>query len=275
VLRRLLRSPRFWLGGALVAVLVLVALLAPLLAPHSPQAIQLAWRLSPPGVHGFALGSDTFGRDVLSRVLYGARISLTVGLLSVALAAVTGVLLGATAGFFGGWADLVLVRVIDVLLSFPVILLAMLMVATIGPGLGQMIFAVALANMPRFARVARASAKGLAATEFVTAAEAQGGGRWFILFRHVIPNLLATVLVLASLSVGSAMLTEAGLSFLGLGVPPPAPTWGGIVHDGTQVLDHAPWIALGGGLPILLAVLGFNLLGDALRDTLDPKLEGR
>lgn len=269
--RRLWKSGQARFGAALILLLVLAALLAPWLAPADPNAQQLVHRYAPPLTHGFLLGSDDFGRDLLSRVLYGARVSLTVGVASVLAAALAGLLVGATAGFLGGVTDVVIVRVIDLFLMFPVILLALLMVATVGPGTGNIIFAIAVANAPRFARVARASALGVARMEFVTAAVSSGASRVAILFRHIIPNIVSPVLVMASLSVGSAILTETGLSFLGLGIQPPTPTWGGIVRSGAQVLDHAPWVALAGGLPIMLAILGFNLFGDALRDAIDAK----
>lgn len=271
VVRRLWRSGDARFGAGLVLVLVLAAILAPVLAPMDPYAQALRYRFSPPLTHGFLLGSDDFGRDLLSRVLYGARVSLAVGVASVAAASAVGLLVGASAGFLGGLVDLVVMRVVDILLTFPVILLALLMVATVGPGTGNIIFAIAVANAPRFARVARAAALGVSRSEFVTAAVASGASRTAILVRHVLPNVASPVLVMASLTIGSAILTESGLSFLGLGIQPPTPTWGGIVRSGAQVLDHAPWVALSGGVPIMLAILGFNLFGDALRDALDAK----
>lgn len=272
MLRRLRRSSQAWFGAGLVGALVLTALLAPWLSPRNPDAQNLLLRFSPPLTHGFLLGSDDFGRDLLSRVLFGGRVSLLVGILSVVLAGAAGTVLGVAAGFLRGVVDLVISRLVDIMLMFPVMILALLLIASVGPGTGNIIVAIALANTPRFARVARAAAMEVAAMEFVTAAVASGASRGRILVRHVMPNVVSPIVVMASLSVGSAILTETGLSFLGLGIQPPTPTWGGIVRSGAQVLGSAPWVALSGGIPIMLAVLGFNLLGDAVRDAADVKL---
>ena len=274
--RRLLRRhPSLALGGAVVLLVVLLAILAPLLAPRDPTAQSLLRRLSAPGANGYILGADDFGRDLLSRLLYGARVSLVVGLLSVALGALLGLLLGLAAGFYRGWVDAVIVRFLDVLLTFPPILLAIAVVAAAGSGLANVIAALAVTNVPRFARVVRASTLGTRETEYVSAARVIGASDGRILSRHIVPNILSPVIVIATLNIGAAILTEASLSFLGLGVAPPTPTWGGIIQSGTQQLEKAPWIALSAGVAIMITVLGFNLLGDGIRDALDPRLKER
>lgn len=263
------------LGGAVVLVIVAMAILAPALAPRDPTAQSLVRRLSPPGTNGYLLGSDDFGRDLLSRLLYGARVSLVVGLGAVGVGALVGLALGVIAGFRRGWLDALIVRFLDVLLTFPPILLAIAIVAAAGAGLGNVIAAIALTNVPRFARVVRASTLSVRETEYVVAARVLGASDFRILVRHVVPNILSPVIVIATLNVGAAILTEASLSFLGLGVGPPTPTWGGIVQSGTQQLERAPWIALSAGAAIMAAVLGFNLVGDGIRDILDPRLKER
>lgn len=256
-------------------LILLVALLAPALAPRDPTAQSLLRRLSAPGASGYLLGADEFGRDILSRLLWGARVSLLVGLSAVGIGAAVGMLLGLLAGFYRGWIEAVIVRLLDVLLTFPPILLAIAIVAAAGSGLLNVITAIAVTNVPRFARVVRASTLSAREAEYVSAARVIGAPDWRILAGHVVPNILSPAIVIATLNIGAAILTEASLSFLGLGVAPPTPTWGGMIQGGTQQLERAPWIALSAGAAIMLTVLAFNLLGDGIRDVLDPRLKER
>lgn len=265
-------GPRF--GLAIVVLLVLVALFAPLLSPHDPRAIALENELLGPSA-AHPLGTAENGVDVLSQVLYGARISLFVGLFATLISAVFGTLLGAWAGHVGGLADEALMRVVDVLLAFPGILLAIFITAVLGPSLGNVILALCATSWTGYARLARAQVLSLREREFVLAARAMGATDGRILFGHLLPNLLGPVVVQATFGIPGAMLAEASLSFLGLGVPPGTPSWGALIDQGTQYLLVAPHVALIPGLAIAIAVLGFNLLGDGLRDRLDPRASRR
>lgn len=271
LLRRLLRNPALMAGAVLILAITLAAVFAPALATHAPNEQSLIHRLRPPGHEGHLLGTDHFGRDVFSRVLYGARISLQVGVLAVALSGVIGCLLGIVSGYFGGAVDLVIGRVIDTIMAFPNILLALAIVAALGPSLTNSIVAIGVASSPRFARVARAAAMSIREREFVSAAVALGARDEAIVLRHVLPNIVSPLIVITSLAIGNAILTEASLSFLGLGVAPPTATWGAMITDGKQFMDVAPWISVVSGCAIMLAVLGFNLFGDGLRDVLDVR----
>jgi len=258
------------LGLAIVGLLLLVAIFAPWLSPHDPQAIALERELLPPSA-AHPLGTAENGVDVLSQVLWGARVSLLVGILATAISAVFGTLLGAWAGQVGGLWDETLMRVVDVLLAFPGILLAIFVTAVLGPSLANVIFALCATGWTGYARLARAQVLGLRQREFVLAARAAGATDLRILVRHLLPNLLGPVVVQATFGIPGAMLAEASLSFLGLGVPPGTPSWGALVDQGTQYLLIAPHVALVPGLAIAVSVLGFNLLGDGLRDRLDPR----
>ena len=266
---RLLTEPRSLLGVALVALVLLAALLGPALSPFDPAAPDFAATLSPPDA-AHLLGTDDLGRDVLSRILEGARVSLMVGLGSVGLALLLGAPLGLVAGYAGGWTDGILMRCMDVLLAFPGILLALGITAALGASLPVTVAAIALVNLPVLARVARAEALSLRRRDFVAAERVGGFGPVTILLRSVGPNALSPILVQASLLLASSVITESYLSFLGLGVQPPTPSWGNMLHDAVGFLDQAVWLACFPGLAIFLTVLGFNLLGDALRDRLDP-----
>jgi peptide/nickel transport system permease protein len=268
--RALLTGTGPLLGLAIVAVVLVVAVLAPLLAPHDPRAISLPDELRRPG-GAFPLGAAENGVDVLSWVVYGARVSLIVGVLTTAISAVLGTLLGAAAAWRGGVAEDVVVRVIDVLLAFPGILLAIFITSVLGPSLGNVVVALCATGWTGYARLARAQVLALRGREFVHAARALGASDTRILARHLLPNLLGPVVVQATFGVPAAILAEASLSFLGLGVPPGTPSWGALVDQGTQYLVVAPHVALVPGLAIALTVLGFNLLGDGLRDRLDPR----
>lgn len=268
--RALVRGTGAWIGLAIVALLFAVAIFAPLLGSVDPRAISLADELSPPG-GDHLLGTAENGVDVLAQLLYGARISLLVGLASTLLSTVVGTLLGAVAGYRGGLFEEVVMRVVDVLLAFPGILLAIFITAVLGPSLWNVIFALCATGWTGYARLARAQVLGLRERDFVAAARALGASGPRIVLRHLLPNLLGPIVVQATFGVPGAILAEASLSFLGLGAPPGTPSWGALVDQGTQYLMIAPHVALFPGIAIALSVLGFNLLGDGLRDRLDPR----
>ncbi len=268
---RLLRSRAAVAGGLIVTVFVAVALLAPELAPYEPLRGQLDQRLMPPSADHW-LGTDELGRDVLSRVLYGARISLQIQLGAVVLALAVGLALGLVAGYIGRWPDLLIMRVIDVMMAFPGIFLALAIIAALGTGLANVIIAGAISLVPQFARVVRGSILTLREKEFVEAARALGEGDVKIIVRYLLPNSLAPIIVQTSLRMATVLLTASGLSFLGLGVQPPSPEWGAMLSNARTYMITAPHVAAVPGLAIMLVVLGFNLLGDGLRDALDPRL---
>ncbi len=275
--RRLLGHRAAVVGGLIVLVVVLVALLADVVAPKDPYAMNMAQRLRPPAwderaVPGYLLGTDNFGRDLLTRIIYGARVSLLVGVVSVGLALVIGVTLGALAGYFGGWVDLAVSRLIDIFLAFPFVLLALSLVAALGPSRNNVILALGLIYWTTYARVVRASVLAIREEEYVQAARTLGAPPLRIIVGHILPNAVAPVIVIATLGLGSAITAEAALSFLGLGVQPPEASWGSTLTFGLQFLRQAPWLSTFPGLAIMLTVLGFNLLGDGLRDVLDPRL---
>ena len=256
-------------GAAMVLLSAGLALAAPYLTAHDPMGIADA-SLSPPSGE-FLLGTDQLGRDVLTRILYAARTSLSVACLSAALAFASGTAIGLVAGYATGLVDAVMMRILDVLQAFPALLLAIALVAALGPNLPNLVLTMGLLFMPRFARVARASTLSVRERDFITAAIGLGVSRVRTMYRHVLPNIAAPLIVEASLTVTLAVLTEASLSFLGLGVQPPDPTWGGMIAESTSVMALAPWLALSPGLAIVFVVVGFNLMGDGLRDALDPR----
>ncbi|HSH44469.1 MAG TPA: oligopeptide ABC transporter permease [Longimicrobiales bacterium] len=260
-------------GLVLVVLLYLVAFLAPLLAPYDPIAqgdLTTMGYLAPGGDH--LLGTDQFGRDVLSRMIYGARISLAIGFIAVALAIVLGSLLGAVAGYLGGKVDAVIMRFTDMVMAFPRLVLLILIIALFEPSLTLIILVLGLTQWPGTARLVRGEVLSLREQEYIQAARALGFGRSRIILRHLIPNVLAPVIVAATLGIGNTIVLEAGLSFLGMGVQPPTPSWGTLVADGRQNLIGAWWVATFPGLAIVVTVLAFNLVGDGLRDALDPRL---
>ncbi len=264
--------PSFLAGLIIVLAVVLTAMLAPLISPYDPIEQNMPHALQPPSAYHL-LGTDPYGRDVLSRIIWGARVSLYVGLLSATIAMIVGVPFGALAGQLGGIADALLSRVIDIMLSFPGIILAIVVMSILGQSVDNTVLAISLAMIPRFARLARGEALQLSVQEYVQAAKASGAGNLDILVHHILPNILSPILVQYSLSIGSAIMIEAGLSFIGLGVQPPTPSWGEMLSLGRQYLYTAPWLSLFPGLAIMLTVLAFNLLGDGLRDMLDPRLK--
>ena len=258
-------------GVVLIAAFYLIALLAPLLTDWDPTAQQMRARLAPPSTD-HPLGSDGFGRDVLSRVLFGARISLAIGFIATAISITIGTLLGAVAGYFGGKVDAAVMRLTDLVLAFPRLILLILIVALFSPSLVVIIVVLGLTQWPGTTRIVRGDVLSLREREFIQAARALGMGSGRIIARHVVPNVLGPVIVTATLGIGNTIVLEAGLSFLGMGVQPPTPTWGGMVAEGRDSLLGAWWIATFPGLVIVLVVLAFNLIGDGLRDALDPRL---
>ncbi|MHB1699410.1 MAG: ABC transporter permease [Acidobacteriaceae bacterium] len=262
-------------GALLLLLFVAGALFAPAIAPHDPAAIDLNARLLPPNLHGHSFGTDELGRDIFSRVLYGARISLTVATSVVGISLLLGLVAGAVAGFYGGWLDTLLnVLVFNAFLSLPGILLAIAFVAFLGPGLFNLILALAISGWVGYARLVRAQVLAVKEREFVEAARSLGAGDLRILLRHVLPNIVQPVVVQAAIGLAGAVLAEATLSFLGLGVPPPAPSWGAMLNDARSHLFDAPYMVFFPAAALMLCVLSFNLIGDALRDWMDPRLTG-
>ena len=264
-------------GLATLVAVALAAIGAPHVAPRNPLGQDLAVRLSPPGTRGahgevFWLGTDGLGRDLLSRLIYGTRASLAVAGLAVACSGALGVLMGLVAGYYGGWVGAVAMRFVDLVLSIPFLLLAIAVVAALGPGLQHTVLVLGLTRWPRYARVAFAQTLAGRAREFVEAARALGGTDLRVMLRHVLPEVLPSVVVVATLEIGLMIVYEAALSFLGLGVQPPTPSWGGMLADGRSYLASAWWLATFPGLAIMITVLGANLLGDAVRDRLDPRV---
>jgi len=270
VLRRAARA-RLAPFGALVMVLaVLVALAAPLLAPYDPLAQNLGNTLAAPG-RAHLLGTDNVGRDVLSRVIWGTRVSLVAGLVSVVLAVCAGSVLGVVAGYCGGRIDGVVMRVMDAVLSFPPLVLALALGAVLGAGLGGVLLALGVVYTPTFARLMRGQVLTITARDYVDAARALGASGWRVATRHVVPNAINPIIVQASLSVAFAILAEASLSFLGLGIQPPQASWGSMINAGRGYLQQAPWIVFGPGAALFVTVVGLNFVGDAVRDALDPR----
>ena len=270
--RALRADARAWFGAGVVVVLVLLALAAPLVARHDPIHIDLIHQLSPPSAQHW-LGTDIQGRDVWARLVYGARISLSVGIVSQGIALLLGVTLGLIAGYYGRWVDELVMRLADVTLAFPTLLLLIAMVAALQPSLGVVFVTIGVVGWAGMARLVRGQVLIVRQLEYVQASRALGGRDLRIILVHVLPGVLAPVIIAATLGVAGAIIAESSLSFLGLGVQPPTPSWGAMIADGRDLsqLRHAPWTSLFPGLAIGAAVLGFNLLGDALRDALDPR----
>jgi peptide/nickel transport system permease protein len=270
---------RRWLpigvGALLALAMIVMAAAAPLIAPLSPSAQFSDAVLKGPGVvERHALGTDEFGRDILSRIVWGARISLQVGLASVVFGFVLGVPLGILAGYRGAKAEVVIMRATDMLMAFPTLLLALIIVTALGGSLVNEILAIGVALTPNFVRLARSLTLTIRENDYIMAARGIGAGQLRVMARHVFPNALYGLVVVATLYIATAIRTEAGLSFLGLGIPPPTPSWGNILSEGRQYIKCCPWITTFSGLAIMLAVLAFNIVGDALRDLLDPRLRG-
>ena len=269
-LRRLLRHRLFMLGCVLFGIVLLVALLAPVIAPLDPNRLSMRFKFRPPS-RDFLFGTDNFGRSLWSRVVWGAQLSMLIGASVVAINAVAGTAIGAAAGYFPS-LDNALMRINDALMAFPAVLLAIAVTAVLGPSVNDVIIALAIVYTPRTARIVRSSVIVLREMEYVQAALAAGAGHWRILRRHILPNAMAPLIVQLSFLFAYAVLTEATLSFLGVGAVPPTPTWGNIMAEGRQYMTDAPWIIAIPGAALMITVLGLNLLGDGLRDVLDPRL---
>lgn len=269
-LKRLLKNFAFTAGLILTLLLVLAALAAPLLAPHDPNEQDTSRRLENPSKE-HKLGLDDLGRDVLSRIIWGARVSLRVGFSVVVLASLVGITLGAISGYFGGWIDVIVMRLCDILLAFPGILLAIALVAVLGPSINNVVLALSIIGWVGYARLVRGQVLKVREMEYVTAAKALGAKSPRVIVRHVLPNVINPVIVMATLGLAGAVLAEAALSFLGLGVQPPTPSWGAMLTSGRRYLGLANHLAIFPGAAIMLAVMGLNFLGDGLIDALDPK----
>jgi peptide/nickel transport system permease protein len=267
------RSPLTVAGLVLVAVLAFTALFAPLLAPADPLKQTLSNRLKPPSAEHW-MGTDQLGRDILSRMIYGARISLLIGLVVVVLAAGVGIFVGLVAGYAGGWLDEGLMRITDVFFAFPALILAMAISGALGPSLTNAMIAIAIVSWPVYARLVRGQVLTLRQLEYVDASRSLGASPGRIMWQHILPNSLSPLLVQASFDMGAAILAAAGLSFIGFGTQPPTPEWGIMVSDGRNYIATHSWLSLYPGLAILLTVAAFNLIGDGLRDALDPRLRG-
>ncbi len=265
-----LRNPSLVIGGLIIVTLISLALFAPWLATHPVEKLDMANRFSYPSLEHL-LGTDNLGRDLWSRLIYGARISLSIGLLSVTVAAVIGTSVGLAAGYFGGWVDMLLMRITDVFLGFPAVVLTLAIVAVLGPGVLNISAAIIAVTWTEYARVVRATTLVLREQNYVQAARALGASAPRILFGEILPNTLGPIVVLASLGLGTAVIIESAMSFLGFGLPPPTPTWGWTLSYGTRFIRDEPWLSIIAGATIMITVLGFNLLGDGLRDILDPR----
>lgn len=272
---RLRRNPLAVIGIIIVAALLLMALFAPWIAPHDPIAQDLSRRLLPPGTPGNWMGTDDFGRDIWSRIVFGSRITLYIVGLVILTAPVFGLIVGTVAGYFGGWVDQILMRITDIFLAFPKLILALALVAVLGPGLVNAVLAIAVTSWPPYARVARAETLTVRNSDYIAAAQLQGAGAGRIIWGHVMPMCLPSVIIRVTLDMAGVILTAAGLGFLGLGVQPPLPEWGVMISAGRKFLFEQWWVATMPGLAIFIVSLGFNLLGDGLRDVLDPRNSGK
>ncbi len=264
------QNPSLLLGAMISLAIVLCAIFAPAIATHGVEQMDMRNRLAGPSLQHW-LGTDNFGRDLWSRLVFGARISLGIALLSVSAAATIGATVGLLTGYFGGWTDHILMRVTDIFLGFPAIVLSLAIVAVLGPGVVNVAIAIIVVTWTDYARVVRASTLMLREQNYVMAAKAFGASHARILLREILPNALGPIIVLASLGLGTAVIAESALSFLGFGLPPPTPTWGWTLAYGTRFMRDQPWLSIVSGATIMITVLGFNLLGDGLRDALDPK----
>jgi peptide/nickel transport system permease protein len=262
-----------WIGLSIFLAVVFAAIFAPLIAPHDPMEQNVLSKLKPPH-DNFYLGSDYFGRDILSRLLYGARYSLMIGGIATFAALIIGSVIGMLAGWYGGRFDVIVMQAMDILLAFPALILGLILVAMLGPTMENIIIAIALTSIPPFARIARAPTITVKSREYVEACRALGYSDSRILIGHILPNIFPEILVMASLWLATSIRTEASLAFIGLGLKPPIPTWGGMIREGFENILDSAWLALAPGVAILVVVFALNLLGDGLRDAIDPKLRG-
>lgn len=268
---KLTRNKMAVVGLVIVVVMVAMALLAPIIAPYDPNSFDIVDAYQGPGYEGHILGTDEYGRDLLSRVMYGARVSIFVAVGGTVLGGIVGILLGLFAGFFGGIVDSVVMRIMDGMMAYPFILLALILMTILGTGVQNVIIAIGVANVPSFARVVRGQVHIVKTEEYCNAERVLGASPLRILFAHILPNAISPIIVYFTLNVASSIISEASLSFLGIGITPPDPSWGNILAGGRTCLQSAPHIATISGIFILLTVLGFNLLGDGIRDVFDPK----
>lgn len=262
-----------WIGLGIVLAVSLAAIFAPLIAPHDPIEQNIFSKLQPPH-ENYYLGTDYYGRDILSRLLYGARISLVIGVASTVIAMVVGSLIGILAGWYGGKFDVVVMQAMDILLAFPSLILGLILVAMLGPSMENITIAIALTSIPSFARIARAPTISVKQRDYIEAGRALAFSDARIMARHILPNIFPEILVMGSLWLASAIRTEASLAFIGLGVKPPIPTWGGMIREGFENILDSYWLVLAPSLAILIVVFALNILGDGLRDAIDPKLKG-
>lgn len=262
-----------WLGLAIFVIVGALALLAPWIAPHDPVEQDVMLKLQPP-FETYYLGTDYYGRDILSRLLYGAQISLVIGIASTVIALVLGSVIGILAGWHGGRFDIVVMQAMDMLLAFPSLILGLILVAMLGPSMLNIIIAIALTSIPSFARIARAPTITVKEREFIDAGRALGFSDTRLMARHILPNIFPEILVMGSLWLANAIRTEASLAFIGLGMKPPTPTWGGMIREGFENILDSYWLVLAPSVAILVVVFGLNILGDGLRDAIDPKLKG-
>lgn len=265
------RNKTALIGSVIAIIIIIIAIVAPWISPYDPLEQDVFHRLTPPeGSH--PLGTDEYGRDVLSRLIWGTRISLSVGILSIMLGLIIGTVMGMVAGYKGGIIDTGIMRMVDVLLAFPTLITGIMVAALLGPGLDKLIITIGIVFAPRFARLAYGPTLAVKEREYVFSARVIGASSFRIITRYLLPNIFGEVLVAATLWVGTAIITEASLSFLGLGISPPTPTWGNMIKSGIDRLTNAPWLSISPGLSILITVLSFNMIGDGLRDVADPKL---
>lgn len=269
--RTLVHNPTGMIGLVGLVLLLLVVLFAPILAPADPTAMDFNHLLNPPGTYNL-FGADDLGRDILSRVLWGGRESLRVALLAVMIAGTGGILVGLVSGYYGGWVDGIIMRIVDVLLAFPTILMILSIVAALGPNLVTVLIAIGLSAIPGVSRFVRSTVLAAKNCEYITAAQVLGGSHGYIMFTQILPNIMAPLIIYSTLGLGSAIMMTAGLSYIGLGAQPPSPEWGAMLNYGREYMRDAWWMSVFPGLAIFLAVLFINMLGDGLRDALDPKL---
>lgn len=272
VFRQLRRNKLAIVGAVIIILVILTAIFAPFIAPHSYRELDILNRLSPPS-REYPLGMDHLGRCVLSRIVYGSRIALLVGVIVVTISATIGVILGLISGYYGGIIDSIIMRLVDITLAFPVLVLALAVAAALGPGLINVMIALGVIGWSGYARLVRGQVLSARESEYIEAARAAGTNSTRIIFRHILPNVAGPIIVVATLSIPAALLIASALSFLGIGAQPPTPCWGAILSEGRGFLRRAPWIATFPGLAIMITVLGFNFLGDGLRDALDPRLK--
>ncbi|ACS84078.1 MULTISPECIES: ABC transporter permease [Musicola] len=273
VLQRFCRNRMALAGLIVIIAIVLMALLAPWLAPHDPNQMNLGFSLKKLGTPGSPLGTDNYGRDILSRLIYGSRISILIAFVAIAIGGLLGTVLGLVAGHFGGWVDSAIMRLMDALFAFPSVLLAIALMTVLGDGIINLIIAISIVNVPNFARIIRGEALAIKKESYIDVVRTLGAGHARIIFRHILPNTIAPLIVYGTMSIAGAILSEAALSFLGLGIQPPTATWGNMLRDGQEFLRIDSTMTLTAGFAILITVLAFNLVGDGFREALDPKLK--